>query len=79
MAEANKQLLVPVKVTGIDLTLWEKFPKAAIKLTGLHIGDSLTPVVSAEELFLSFDLIEIFGGKYRIEQIALQEASHYSS
>jgi hypothetical protein len=71
----NERLLAPVSVSGIDLTLLARFPSASIRLRDVKVDEVRTDgrppdtLLAAEELFLEFNLLDLFGGDYTVQRI----------
>ncbi len=71
----NERLLTPVTVSDMDLTLIARFPMASMRLHDVKVDelrtDSLPPdtLLFAKELFLEFNLWDLFDGDYRVQRI----------
>ena len=71
----NARLDAPVAVSGMDLTLIARFPKASMRLHDVLVMESRTDgmppdtLLAARELFLEFSLWGLFKGDYTLERI----------
>lgn len=71
----NERLLTPVTVSDMDLTLIARFPMASMRLHDVKVDelrtDGLPPdtLLAADELFLEFNLWDLFDGNYRVQRI----------
>lgn len=71
----NKQLNAPVAISGMDLTLIARFPKASMNLHDVLIMEVRSDeapsdtLLFAKELFLEFSLWGLFLGDYTLERI----------
>ena len=71
----NERLLTPVTVSDMDLTLIARFPMASMRLHDVKVDevrtDSVPPdtLLAAKELFLEFNLWDLFDGDYRVQRI----------
>ncbi len=71
----NQRLTTPVSVSDMDLTLIARFPMASMRLHDVKVDevrtDSLPPdtLLAASELFLEFNLWDLFSGDYRVQRI----------
>lgn len=71
----NERLLTPVTVSDMDLTLIARFPMASMRLYDVKVDEVRTDslpadtLLAAKELFLEFNLWDLFGGNYRVQRI----------
>ena len=71
----NERLLVPVKVADIELTLIKRFPKASIRMQQVQVdevrtdGQPADTLLAAQDLYLEFNLWDLFTGDYTVAQI----------
>ena len=71
----NERLRSPVAVSDMDLTLIARFPMASMRLHDVKVDELRTDsqpadtLLFAEELFLEFNLWDLFGGDYRVQRI----------
>lgn len=76
--ELNKNLLTKVEVNKIELSLFEKFPRVALRFGQLTVQSSLPeqtqPLAKAEKLYLTFDFWDVVGGTYKISEVFLENA-----
>lgn len=77
--ELNKNLRTKVEVGKIELSLFEKFPQVALEFKQLTLHGALDevkqPLAKADHLYLTFDFWNIFGGKYVVNQVFLEDAN----
>ncbi len=86
VGEINKQLVTPVSVKGINLSLLKKFPNASLEFTDVSAEsvqslDSLSEtepikerLFEAHKIFLQFNILDIFHKKYHIKKLEIEEA-----
>ena len=76
ISEINKSLAVRVGVDDITVTRIQDFPKIGIRLTNISIDESTSfykdKLIRADELNLFVDLIELYQGKYVIDEISIR-------
>ncbi|CAN5180737.1 hypothetical protein BH23BAC1_BH23BAC1_34470 [soil metagenome] len=76
--EVNKNLLTPISVVKIDLSIFEKFPHLSVNLDNVVIqensGDSKLPLAQAKHIYCTFSLIGLLRGDYTVKQIFLEDA-----
>jgi hypothetical protein len=71
----NERLLVPVKVADIELTLIKRFPKASIRMQQVQVDEVRTDglpadtLLAAQDLYLEFNLWDLFAGDYTVQRI----------
>jgi uncharacterized protein involved in outer membrane biogenesis len=79
VTELNKQLNSEVLVEKIDIAFWETFPNVSIEFSKIEIKGSKAnyPVsfVKADKLFLSFDVMDLYQGKYQVSETLLEDAN----
>lgn len=86
VVQINKQLVTPVSVKDIELSLFKKFPSASLEFTDVT-AESVQPADSLEgaqrfterlfeahKIFLQFNILDIFYGNYTIKKIDIEEA-----
>lgn len=77
LSKIESQLATRMNVAKVDLTLWEKFPLAAVKLNDVWIEESLVEgdtLLFAEEVFLAFNPISFAQGNYVVKRVDVQNA-----
>ncbi len=78
VTELNKQLRAKVEVGQIKLSAFEKFPHLALTFTQLKVHGSLpernAPLAVARKLYLTFDIWDLLGKDYVIDQVYLESA-----
>jgi AsmA protein len=65
-------------IRDADLTLWNNFPSVSIRFKDIYVEeDSKThdTLLFAKELYLSFDILDLFSGKYNIDEIEAKDGS----
>ncbi len=76
--EANKHLKTEVQVGKISLSLFDKFPHLAIKFDKLRIAGAVKsdkrPMATAEKLYGTFDLRDLWAGRYIVSSLYLEDA-----
>lgn len=81
MAAANQYIATPVKVEKMSVSALEKFPFIAITFSKVHIqgtmSDTKHPMAVAEELYFTFNPIQLLLGNYVISQVYLTHAQVY--
>jgi len=79
----NERLLVPVKVADIELTLIKRFPKASIRMRQVQVdelrtdGQPADTLLAAQDLYLEFNLWDLFAGDYAVQRIHGQDVRLY--
>ncbi|MBL7942899.1 MAG: AsmA family protein, partial [Flavobacteriales bacterium] len=72
----NENLRVKANVGEAHLVLWKTFPNASVELSNIMVEDSYgrhDTLFTADEIYLSFDLIQLFRGDYTIKKIAADD------
>ncbi len=77
--QLNKQLNSKISVQKIELTLFEKFPMASLKFTGVVAKDATNSeqkdtLLIAQKVYLQFNIWDIFEKKYQIKNIDIENA-----
>lgn len=79
--QINKQLIAPVKVGNIEFSLIKNFPKASLSFYGVEAQSVYTgteqnkcpkKLLTAKEISLQFNLLDLFKGNYTINKIVLE-------
>ena len=77
--EANQHLKTEVKVGKISLSLFDKFPQLAIKFDQIRISGAnpadKRPMAVAKKLYGTFDLRDLWSGRYIVSRVYLEEAN----
>lgn len=76
--EINKNLNTKIEVQDIRLSLWKKFPQASLEFKQVSCEDTYEQkmkLLTAKSVFLSFNVWDIFSGKYIFKRIDIEEAS----
>jgi hypothetical protein len=61
-----------------DLTLWNNFPSVSIRFKDVYVEENSKAhdtLLFAKELYLSFDIVDLFSGKYNIDEIEAKNGS----
>ncbi len=61
-----------------DLTLWNNFPSVSIRFKDIYVEENSKArdtLLFAKELYLSFDIVDLFSGKYNIDEIEAKDGS----
>ncbi|MCB9182677.1 MAG: hypothetical protein H6591_02070 [Flavobacteriales bacterium] len=75
LGAVNERLRAPVSVGAIDLTLIARFPMASLRLRDVKVDEVRTDslpadtLLTADEVFLEFNLLALFGGSQTVERI----------
>lgn len=59
-----------------DLTLWSNFPSVSIRFKDVYVEENSQAhdtLLFAKELYLSFDIVDLFSGKYNIDEIEAKD------
>lgn len=77
--QVNEQLTVPVSVGQINLNAWRYFPSMSLVLSDVVIEGSspeLSPdtLLSAQKIFIQFNLFKLLKGAYHLENISIESA-----
>jgi hypothetical protein len=78
VTELNKELNTKVTVQKIDIAFWETFPKVSLHFHQIHMlgafGEQAAPLLVAEKLLLSFNIQDLYMGRYQIAESSLENA-----
>ncbi|GGF02184.1 hypothetical protein GCM10011383_11330 [Hymenobacter cavernae] len=73
--EVNHYLRTPVRVSKIDLSLLDQFPRVSITLRDVVVSGSLpqdtVPLARARKLYFAFDVWDMVAGHYRVRTVSL--------
>lgn len=61
-----------------DLTLWNNFPSVSIRFKEVYVEENSSAhdtLLFAKELYLSFDIVDLFSGKYNIDEIEAKDGT----
>jgi hypothetical protein len=61
-----------------DLTLWNNFPSVSIRFKEVYVEENSKAhdtLLFAKELYLSFDIVDLFSGNYNIDEIEAKDGS----
>jgi len=76
--ELNKDLNTKVLVEKIDIAFWKTFPYVSLEFHKIEMkgSDPLNgaPLLKADKLFLSFNIMELYGGNYEIAKTSIENA-----
>lgn len=76
----NSQLKTPAHVDEVDLTWWESFPLASLRFQNVYIQETFATkdtLLHADELYLSFSLLDVFSGNYSLKEFSADGAKAY--
>lgn len=74
----QENLKTKSSIKEADLTLWNNFPSVSIRFKDIYIEENSKAkdtLLFAKELYLSFDIIDLFSGKYNIDEIEAKDGS----
>lgn len=80
----NERLLAPVQVGEVELTLIKRFPRASIRMSEVLVHEVRTDgapadtLLAAQDLYLEFNLWDLFGGSYTVGSIHGQGVRLYA-
>lgn len=77
LVKIKASLATNVNVDAVDLTLWESFPKASIKLSKVLIDETFEAkdtLLYADQVFLEFDVWSFATGNYVVDEITISDA-----
>ncbi len=80
VAQANKSLGTPVKVDKIEVNWWSEFPSLSVVCKGVYVEDSHpeeAPLFLAKRVSFSFDVLELWQGRYVIQRISVYQSETY--
>jgi hypothetical protein len=73
----NRFLKSKVTVQNVDLVFWSSFPRVALKLEQVVVGESEavtgTPLLRCQSLMVAFHPIELLQGRYRIRALHIEQ------
>ena len=76
VSEINKSLAVRVSVDDIRVTRIQDFPKIGVRLSNISVDESISfykdKLIQADELNLYVNLMELYQGKYVIDEISIR-------
>ncbi|MFM9983896.1 MAG: AsmA-like C-terminal region-containing protein [Flavobacteriales bacterium] len=75
--EARSKLKTKSSFGPADLAFWETFPNASIRFTDVYIEetfDTKDTLIFAKEVFVEFNLFDLFRGKYDLEALDIRDA-----
>jgi len=74
----QQNLKTKSSIREADLTLWNNFPSVSIRFKDVYVEENSQAsdtLLFAKELYLSFDIIDLFSGRYNIDEIEAKEGS----
>jgi len=74
----QQNLKTKSSIREADLTLWNNFPSVSIRFKDVYVEENSKAsdtLLFAKELYLSFDIIDLFSGRYNIDEIEAKEGS----
>ena len=72
----QENLKTKSSIKEADLTLWNNFPSVSIRFKEVYVEEnskSHDTLLFAKELYLSFDIFDLFSGKYNIDEIEAKD------
>ena len=80
--QINSYLSVPVKVDDIQFSVFQNFPSASVNFSGVSSKGSptegaLNNLASAENIYLLFNLFDLFSDEMHLKQIIISNADFY--
>jgi hypothetical protein len=77
--QINKQLVTEIKVKEVELSLFQKFPYVSLTFTDVTAKDAIKSankgeLLRAENVFLEFNIWDLFYKNYRIRKIEVKNA-----
>ena len=78
-AELNNQLRTEVTVGEIDLTLWQRFPNAALRFQDVFVPvpESTDTLIAVSDLYLEVNVLNLIRGNYIVDGITLSNGVAY--
>ncbi|QTN37961.1 AsmA family protein [Cryomorphaceae bacterium] len=75
----NDQLRTEVTVEEIDLTLWRRFPNAALRFQNVFIPvpESSDTLIAVDDLYLEVNLFNLIRGQYIVDGLTLSSGVAY--
>jgi len=80
LGRINNQLNTPAHVDEVDLTWWESFPLASLRFQNVYIQETFATkdtLLHADELYLSFSILDVFSGNYSLKEFSADGAQAY--
>ena len=78
LQSVQQNLKTKSSIREADLTLWNNFPSVSIRFKEVYVeenSEAHDTLLFAKELYLSFDIIDLFNGNYNIDEIEAKEGS----
>ena len=78
LQSVQQNLKTKSSIREADLTLWNNFPSVSIRFKDVYVEENSKAsdtLLYAKELYLSFDIIDLFSGRYNIDEIEAKEGS----
>ena len=77
--QINKQLATEISVKKVDLSLFKKFPNVSLTFTDVTAKDAIISnnkgnLLKADNVYLQFNIWDLFDKNYRIRKIEIQNA-----
>jgi len=71
----NKQLNTPVRVDQISVSAIDDFPNISLKFKNVYVEESFKnssdPLIKADEVRFSFNLLEVYQGNYEVKKVKI--------
>ncbi|MFM7770894.1 MAG: hypothetical protein ACKO8Q_10085, partial [Bacteroidota bacterium] len=71
----SKNIKTKSAVESAELSLWINFPSASIQFNNVYIienSEKQDTLIKAEKMYASFDVIDLFSGKYEFEDFGIE-------
>ena len=78
LQSVQENLKTKSSIREADLTLWNNFPSVSIRFKDIYVEEDSKAhdtLLFAKELYLSFDIVDLFSGKYNIDEIEAKDGS----
>ena len=78
LKSVQENLKTKSSIREADLTLWNNFPSVSIRFKDIYVEEDSKAhdtLLFAKELYLSFDILDLFSGKYNIHEIEAKDGS----
>lgn len=74
LEEVNKNLVAPIEVSHIDITLFRSFPNASVDFRGVKVPDANgETLLRAEKMAFRFNAMSLLGTDYKIKSIVIDD------
>jgi uncharacterized protein involved in outer membrane biogenesis len=80
MKKLKGQITTQLEVQDVGLAFWKTFPNASVALSQVYVQDrseQRDTLLYAEELYLKFNLWDVFRGTYRVDEVEINSGKLY--